>query len=88
MHLDQAFLHQGLKAKTDRAEPNTHILGQCTLINIWYLIQTAQNLRLNFLLETSQFLNWEFKTQSNLVRLPLCRLTIIMLSGYDKQPRT
>jgi hypothetical protein len=39
-------------------------------------MQTAQDFKLDFLLETSQFLKWGYETQSNFGTLPPCRFTI------------
>jgi hypothetical protein len=39
-------------------------------------MQTTQNFGLDFLLETSHFLKWEYEAQGDLGMLPPCRFTI------------
>lgn len=39
-------------------------------------MQTAQDLELDFLLETSQFLKWGYEAQGDSGTLPPCRFTI------------
>ncbi len=46
------------------------------LIVMVLLMQTAQDFELDFLLETSQFLNWGHEAQGDLGTLPPCRFTI------------
>ena len=65
-----------MKAEIARAKLYTQILGQRTLTDLWCLMQTAQNFELDFLLETSQFLKWEYEAQGDLGTLPPCRFTI------------
>jgi hypothetical protein len=76
MHLDQAFFNQSLEAEIDRAKPHTQILGQRALTDLRCLMQTAQDFKLDFLLETSQFLKWGYEAQSDFGTLPPCRFTI------------
>jgi hypothetical protein len=58
------------------AKPHTQILGQRTLTDLGRLVQTTQDFKLDFLLETSQFLKWGYETQGDFGRLPPCRFTI------------
>jgi hypothetical protein len=56
--LTKPFSTRGLEAEIDRTKPHTQILGQRTLTDLGRLMQTAQNLELDFLLETSYFFKW------------------------------
>ena len=75
LHLDQALFNQGLKAEIDRTKPHPQILGQRTLTALGRLMQTSQNLELDFLLETSHVLEWGYEAQGDLRTLPLGRFT-------------
>ncbi len=76
LHLDPTLFHQSLKTEVDTAQSNTQILGQRTLTDLRRLMQTAQDFKLDFLLETSQFLKWGYEAQGDLGTLPPCRFTI------------
>jgi hypothetical protein len=66
-----------LEAKIDRAKPQTEILGQRTLTDLGQPMQTAQDFKLDFLLETSQFVKWRgYESQGGFGTLPPCRFTI------------
>jgi len=76
LHLDQTLFHQGLEAEIDSAKTNAQILGPSALTDLGRLMQTMQDFKLDFLLETSRFLKWGYEAQGDLGTLPPCRFTI------------
>ena len=76
MYLDPALFHHGLETEINAAKTDTHLLGQDSLAGIGTLLQTVQDFKLDFLLETSELLRGGHEAQSSLGTLPPCCFTI------------
>ncbi len=76
LHLYPGLFQQGLETEINAAKTDPQLLGQDSLAEIGTLFQTAQDFKLDFLLETSESLGGRHEAQGSLGTLPPCCFTI------------